>query len=200
MLKEPKKKKFLKNNNGLPKETKKDSTKDTQLKGKKKEKQEFKSKKPKKDAQTTLNDKNEDDLDFNTEDGKNMILITKMNKIATKLFSKQKEDPSQKFKLIENILKKIGAILPKLINKRSASKFFQACYKFGNQSQKDRIFNSIKGSDLSEVFKSKYGHFLLLKIAKKGTKEQKKKIFDEILKNAWFFVSHKVIINFHIPH
>ena len=134
---------------------------------------------------------NEEDLEYN-EDGKNLILITKMNKLATKLFDKQIKDNSEKIKIIENILNKLGVLLPKLINKRSASKFIQACYKFGNQEQRNRIFDSLKNTELSEIFKSKYGHFLLVKIAKKGTKLQKNKLFEEILKNAWFFVSHKV--------
>ena len=125
----------------------------------------------------------EDDLNFNSEDGKNMILITKMNKLATKLFDKKKENSAQKPKIIENILGKLGGLLPKLINKRSASKFIQACYKFGTVAQRNKIFDSFKGSDLSEVFKSKYGHFLLVKIVKKGTKDQKNKLFDSLLGN-----------------
>lgn len=184
-------KKFMKNNKGDKKETNNTNTPKKTFQ-KKADKQKFKKDEAKASSTNKTNIANEEELDFNTEDGKNMILITKMNKIATKIFSKNKEDPTKKIKIIETSLNKISALIPKLINKRSASKFFQACFKFGNDSQKSRIFDALKGSDLSEIFKSKYGHFLLIKIIKKGTKEQKKKIYNEILKNAWFFVSHKV--------
>lgn len=184
-------KKFIKNDNGNKKETKNSNISKKVFK-KKDEKQKSKSDEPKTSKTNKTPIDNEEDLDFNTEDGKNMILISKMNKIATKIFSKNKEDPNKKFKIIETSLNKISALIPKLINKRSASKFFQACFKFGNDSQKSRIFDALKGSDLAEIFKSKYGHFLLIKIIKKGTKEQKLKIYNEILKNAWFFISHKV--------
>lgn len=139
---------------------------------------------------------NEEDLEFDEEGGKNLILITKMNKLATKLFDKKKESAAEKPKIIEKILGKIAPLLPKLINKRNASKFIQACYKFGTVEQRHKIFESLKGTNLSEVFKSKYGHFLLVKMMKKGTKEEKNKLFDEILKNALFFASHKVFFKF----
>ena len=137
---------------------------------------------------------NEEDLEFDEDGGKNLILITKMNKLATKLFDKKKESAAEKPKIIEKILGKIAPLLPKLINKRNASKFIQACYKFGTAEQRHKIFESLKGTNLADVFKSKYGHFLLVKMMKKGTKEQKNKLFDEILKNALFFASHKVFL------
>lgn len=197
-------KKFRKVNDGNSEKVQPIKSLEFKSSGKKqlKEDQKFQDKSKKFKKKEGLQEKveNEEDLNFNSEDGKNMILITKMNKLATKLFDKKIKDNTEKVKIIENILKKLGPLLPKLINKRNASKFIQACYKFGSLVQRNRIFDSLKTADLSEIFKSKYGHFLLMKVVKKGTKEQKNKLFDEIVKNAWFFASHKVIVSFYFTY
>lgn len=134
------------------------------------------------------------ELDFPETDHKSMILISQLNKLGSKLLKKKDEDEINKTIIIDKILTKIGSLLHKLIHKKSASKFVQACYKYGNEKQRTLIFKLLNQGDLSEVFKSKYGHFVLLKVLKKCDKDQKNKIFEEICKNIYIYCSHSVIL------
>jgi hypothetical protein len=131
-------------------------------------------------------------LDFSVSesDKKNLIMINKMKKIYGKLL--QKESEIEKANIIEKSLEKLINLLPKLIHKKMPSKFFQACFKFGNEKQRNIIFNKIKEGDIGEMCKSKYGHFLIIKILKKSDKRQRDIIFEEIHKNIYSFASQKV--------
>ena len=113
-----------------------------------------------------------------------------MNKIYGKLL--QKESDVEKTNLIEKSLDKLISLLPKLIHKKTPSKFFQACFKFGNAKQRNVIFNKLKEGDIAEVCKSKYGHFLIIKILKKADKKQRDIIFEEIKKNVYSLASQQV--------
>lgn len=135
-------------------------------------------------------------LDFSVSDSdkKNLIMINKMKKIYGKLL--QKESEIEKANIIEKSLEKLINLLPKLIHKKMPSKFFQACFKFGNEKQRNIIFNKLKEGDIGEMCKSKYGHFLIIKILKKSDKKQRDIIFEEIHKNVYSFASQKVTFFF----
>lgn len=132
------------------------------------------------------------DFEVSEKDKKNLIMINRMNKIYGKLL--QKESDVEKTILIEKSLDKLINLLPKLIHKKTPSKFFQACFKFGNAKQQALIFNKLKEGDIGEVCKSKYGHFLLIKILKKADKNQRDAIFEEIKKNVYTLASQQVCL------
>ena len=132
------------------------------------------------------------DFEVSEKDKKNFIMINRMNKIYGKLL--QKESDVEKTILIEKSLEKLISLLPKLIHKKAPSKFFQACFKFGNAKQRKLIFNKLKEGDIGEVCKSKYGHFLLIKVLKKADKSQRDVIFEEIKKNVYTLASQQVCL------
>ena len=133
---------------------------------------------------------------------KNVINIDEIlrkikNLIFQKILKKDGKDKKvknlSKIKYVEEIIDLTTPIVSKIIFKRIGSKGVQACLKFGNNEQRNKIFKLVI-EDLSELIKSKYGHFIILKLLKNFNKVANEKIFHTIMSNLKLLISHPVNI------
>jgi hypothetical protein len=115
-----------------------------------------------------------------------------LNRLTQQLWTK-KEIKKPKDQIVKEILGKVLPVLGKVINKRNGSKTVQACLKYGSEKQIVDIVNElIKAQFFEDMIKSKYGHYLALRVIKKSDKAQREKIFYQIKSNIVFFAAHKV--------
>lgn len=119
-----------------------------------------------------------------------------LNRLTQQLWTK-KESKKPKDQIVKEILGKVLPVLGKVINKRNGSKTVQACLKYGSEKQIENIVNElIKAQYFEDMIKSKYGHYLALRVIKKSDKAQREKIFYQIKSNIVFFAAHKVFISY----
>lgn len=120
-----------------------------------------------------------------------MILFSEINLKAVKIQSSE-TSTSQKESLIEEIISKLSGIIHQIVHKRDGSRAIQACMKHGKESQRDQIICILLDSkELDNIVKSKYGHFVGLRMIKlMKQKSHKDKFFNMLMKDAFLLVSH----------
>ncbi|KRX00085.1 Armadillo-type fold [Pseudocohnilembus persalinus] len=118
------------------------------------------------------------------------ITMGQINKLVQKLWNKSTPE-SEKQKHITQIIKKVEPILSKLVQQREGSRAVQACIKYGSEEQQNEVFKLVLNNSFPETVKSKYGHFLALRMIKQmKSKEVKEQFFQKLHKNAFYLVSH----------
>lgn len=100
-------------------------------------------------------------------------------------------DAEKKREVVDDMLNKFGTILHLIAMKKDGSRALQACLKYGSENQREHVFKSLfTGGNIEEIIKSKYGHFIALKMIKYIVKKYKFQFFDILLKNLYYLVSH----------
>mmetsp|Transcript_37252 Transcript_37252/g.33433 ORF Transcript_37252/g.33433 Transcript_37252/m.33433 type:complete len:88 (-) Transcript_37252:34-297(-) len=81
-------------------------------------------------------------------------------------------DPGKKRKeVIDEILNKTLGVMKKICHRHDGCRIIQGCLKYGDQDQRNQILELfVHPKEMIELAKSKYGHFLAMKIAKYLTK------------------------------
>ncbi|KAL4445060.1 hypothetical protein ABPG74_018788 [Tetrahymena malaccensis] len=127
----------------------------------------------------------------NQENDGSGILISEINVKVNKIQSKDTPQ-EEKEKYIDEYISKLSGVLKQIVHKRDGSRSVQACIKNGNDEQREKIFNILLDSkELDEIIKSKYGHFVALRMIKYlKNKTTKDKLFEVIKKNAFYLVTH----------
>jgi len=67
--------------------------------------------------------------------------------------------------------------------------------KYGTPEQKEQIVKILLSSDLTELAKSKYGHFLIIKLLAHLNKKQLEQAFEVLLKNIDLILHIPVELN-----
>lgn len=104
----------------------------------------------------------------------------------------------------------MAGVLKLIVHKRDGSRAVQACIKNGSDAQKEKIFTILFDSkELDDIIKSKYGHYVALRMVKlMKSKTSKQRFFEVLLKNAFYLVTHvegakvldKFVVNIATPH
>jgi hypothetical protein len=70
-----------------------------------------------------------------------------------------------------------------IVGKHDGSRIVQACLKYGNNEQRKQIIELFSNKSILELAKSKYGHFLAIKMIEFLDKAQFNKILTILMQN-----------------
>ncbi|KJE90935.1 hypothetical protein CAOG_02161 [Capsaspora owczarzaki ATCC 30864] len=104
---------------------------------------------------------------------------------------RQKRMPSaERQALADELMGIVTGHMNDIIFKHDAVRVIQCCIKFGNEAQRDMVFQELK-SHLLDILRSKYGKFVVSKMLKYGSAEHRNHIINVMTKMTRTLIRHR---------
>ncbi|XP_072023849.1 pumilio homolog 3-like [Amphiura filiformis] len=99
--------------------------------------------------------------------------------------------PVTRAKLLEELYGLIKGKAKELVKAHDTVRVIECCVQYGNEQQKQAIFDEVK-DDMLELCKSKYAKFYVLKVLKYGTRQQRDFVIKSFYGNVCKLVQHSI--------
>jgi len=99
------------------------------------------------------------------EKGGDVVRFQKLNKLYNDLMAKKEKTDKVKKGVVDEILKIASGVLVQISRKHDGSRVVQGCLTYGTPEQREQIIAAFLNNEMVELAKSKYGHFVLIKMA-----------------------------------